>query len=274
MGNTNFLDINIIGESQEIRRQLEFIHKVANCDKNILILGETGTGKELTAKLIHKLGCRKYKPFVVINCGNIPEELFEAELFGFERGSFTGAIKEKMGLLEVAHDSVVFLDEIGDLSPHHQAKILRIIEKREMRRIGETAVRKIYTRFIFATNRNLKEEVKKGRFRRDLYYRLNIVNFHIPSLREKKKDIPLKDISLLASYIFIKENTKRDSKKEISSGTLKRLIDYDFPGNIRELENAIERAFVLSEGEIITEKDIKFDNEITDSKKSTNITPE
>ena len=119
MGNNNFLDINIIGESQEIRRQLEFIHKVENCDKNILILGETGTGKELTAKLIHKLSGRKYKPFVVINCGNIPEELFEAELFGFERGSFTGAIKEKMGLLEVAHDGIVFLDEIGALFPHH-----------------------------------------------------------------------------------------------------------------------------------------------------------
>ena len=200
MGNKNFLDINIIGKSQGIRRQLEFIYKVANSDKNILILGETGIGKELTAKMIHKLSCRKYKPFVVINCGNIPEELFEAELFGFERGSFTGAIKEKIGLLEIAHDGTVFLDEIGDLSPHHQAKILRIIEKREMRRIGETAIRKIYARFIFATNKNLKEEVKKGRFRRGLYYRINIVSFHIPSLREKKKDIPL-----LVSYIFIKK---------------------------------------------------------------------
>jgi len=169
---------------------LEFIYKVANSDKNILILGETGTGKELTAKMIHKLSCRKYKPFVVINCGNIPEELFEAELFGFERGSFTGAIKEKIGLLEIAHDGTVFLDEIGDLSPHHQAKILRIIEKREMRRIGETAIRKIYARFIFATNKNLKEEVKKGRFRRGLYYRINIVSFHIPSLREEKKICP------------------------------------------------------------------------------------
>lgn len=127
MGNNNFLDINIIGESQAIRRQLEFIHKVANCDKNILILGETGTGKELTAKLIHKLSSRRYKPFVVINRGNIPEELFDAERFGFERGSFTGAIKEKVVLLEVAHDGTVFLDEIGDLSPHHQAKILRTI---------------------------------------------------------------------------------------------------------------------------------------------------
>lgn len=127
MGNNNFLDINIIGESQAIRRQLEFIHKVAYCDKNILILGKTGIGKELTAKLIHKLSSRRYKPFVVINRGNIPEELFEAELFGFEQGSFTGAIKEKVVLLEVAHDGTVFLDEIGDLSPHHQAKILRTI---------------------------------------------------------------------------------------------------------------------------------------------------
>jgi len=153
MGNKNFLDINIIGKSQGIRRQLEFIYKVANSDKNILILGETGTGKELTAKMIHKLSCRKYKPFVVINCGNIPEELFEAELFGYARGSFTGAIKEKIGLLEVAHDGTVFLDEIGDLSLHHQAKILRVIEKREMRRIEETVIRKIYARFIFATNK-------------------------------------------------------------------------------------------------------------------------
>jgi len=265
----NFFDIKMVGKSQVIRKQLEFIYKAAKSNKNVLILGETGTGKGLTAKLIHKLSDRRSKPFVAINCSNFPEELFDAELFGYMRGSFTGAIKERMGLLEVAQNGTVFLDEIGDLSPHHQAKVLRVVENREMRRIGETEIRKICACFIFATNRKLSEEVRTGRFRKDLYYRINVVSFILPSLRERKEDIPL-----LVNHIFKKANNKRDSKKEISSGALKKLIDYDFPGNIRELENIIERAFILSEGIVITESDIKFDNEESSSKKGFNITPE
>lgn len=163
-------DTEIVGISLIIKRKLRFIHKAAKSDKSVLILGETGTGKDLTAKKVHELSDRRNKPFVAINCTDIPEELFEAELFGYVRGSFTGAVKDKLGLLEVAKDGTIFFDEIGDLPLFLQAKILRIIEKRELRRIGETNIRKIYARFIFATNKNLQEEMKTGRFRKDLYY--------------------------------------------------------------------------------------------------------
>lgn len=269
MGITDFNKIKIVGESQIIKRKWEFILKVAISNKNVLIWGETGTGKDLTAKMVHEMSDRKNKPFVVINCANIPEELFEAELFGYIRGSFTGAIKEKKGLLEVARDGTVFLNEIGDLSFYHQAKILRIIEEGELRRIGETTARKIRARFIFATNKNLQDEVKRGRFRKDLYYRIDVVNFYIPPLEERKEDIPL-----LVNHILKKENKNGRLRKEISSGALKKLMTYDFPGNIRELENIIERACILSEGKAITGKDIKIDHEISTSKRNLNITPE
>ena len=269
MNNSFSWDTEIIGKSEAIKKQLEFIHKVAKSNKSVLILGETGTGKDLTVKRIHELSDRKNKALVAINCTNIPKELFEAELFGYVRGSFTGAVKDKEGLFEAARNGTIFLDEIGDLSLYLQAKILRVIEKRELRRIGETCTRKIYARFIFATNKDLQEEMKKGQFRKDLYYRINVVRFYMSPLKERKEDIPL-----LVNHILKKERKKGEPKKIIYQEAMKRLMIYDFPGNIRELENIIERACILSEGNVINKKDIMLDNEFVDCEKNRNITPE
>ena len=262
-------DTEIVGISLIIKRKLRFIHKAAKSDKSVLILGETGTGKDLTANKVHELSDRRNKPFVAINCTDIPEELFEAELFGYVRGSFTGAVKDKLGLLEVAKDGTIFFDEIGDLPLFLQAKILRIIEKRELRRIGETTSRKIYARFIFATNKNLQEEMKAGGFRKDLYYRINVIRFYMPPLKERKEDIPL-----LADHILRKEIKRGEPKRVINREAMKKLVAYDFPGNIRELENIVERACILSEGNTITAKDIKLDYDKICYKKTTKITPE
>lgn len=269
MSNHVYCDTEIVGISPIIKRKLRFIHKAAKSDKSVLILGETGTGKDLTAQKIHELSDRRNRPFVAINCTDIPEELFEAELFGYVRGSFTGAVKDKLGLLEVAKNGTIFFDEIGDLSLHLQAKILRMIEKRELRRIGETAVRKINARFIFATNKNLQEEVKAGRFRKDLYYRINVIKFYIPPLKERKEDIPL-----LVDHMLRKDRAGTWPKKVIYKEALKKLMAYDFPGNIRELENIVERACILSERNVVTEKDIKLDCDLKSYRKNMIITPE
>ena len=269
MSNLEPYDTEIIGKSPVIKRQMNFIHKAAKSDRNVLILGETGTGKDLTAKKIHELSDRRGKPFVAIDCTNIPGELFEAELFGFARGSFTGAIKNKMGLIEAANDGTIFLDEIGDLSLNLQAKILRIIEKREFRRIGETITRRINARLIFATNRKLQEEVKRGNFRKDLYYRINVVRFYIPPLKERKEDIPL-----LVDHILETNRKPSEAKKKITQNAMEVLMKHDFPGNIRELENIIERSCILSEGDIITDKEIRLNHETEEYKGNTDITPE
>jgi len=259
----------IIGSSLAIRRKLEFINKLAKTNKTVLIWGETGTGKDLTAKKLHELSERKNKPFVAINCVNIPEGLFESELFGYVKGAFTGAIKEKAGLLEIARDGTVFFDEIGELSLHLQVKILRTIEEKKLRRVGDTTLKKIYARFIFATNKNLCEEVKNGRFRKDLYYRINVLRLYIPPLKERKEDIPL-----LVEHILEGENNGKGPKKQISKDALDKLMTHDFPGNIRELENIIERAWILSESNIIGKKDIVFDFGLAPvSDKNLNITP-
>lgn len=269
MSNLEPYDTEIIGKSAVIKRQLNFILKAAKSDRNVLILGETGTGKDLTAKKIHELSDRRGKPFVAIDCTNIPGELFEAELFGFARGSFTGAIKNKMGLIEAANDGTIFLDEIGDLSLNFQAKFLRIIEKRELRRIGETITRRINARLIFATNRKLQEEVKRGNFRKDLYYRINVVRFYIPPLKERKEDIPL-----LVDHILETNRKPGEAKKKITQNAMEVLMKHDFPGNIRELENIIERSCIFSEGDIITDKEIRFNHETEEYKRNTDITPE
>ncbi len=194
---------------------------MAKSNKSVLILGETGTGKDLTVKRIHELSDRKYKAFVAINCTNIPKELFEAELFSCVRGSFNGVVKDKEGLFETIRDGSIFLDEIGDLSLYLQAKILRVIEKRKLQRIGETRSRKIYARFIFATNKDLQEEMKKGRFRKDLYHRINVVRFYMSPLKERKEDIPL-----LVNHILKKERKKGEPKKDIYQGAMKRLMTF------------------------------------------------
>lgn len=257
------------GMSFYLKNRIELIKRVAKSDKNVLILGETGTGKDFTAKKIHEFSEKRDKPFVAINCANISEELFEAELFGYARGSFTGAIKEKQGLLEVAENGTIFLDEIGELSSYLQAKILRVIEEKKVRRVGETVQRKILARFIFATNKELHKEVKLGRFRKDLYFRISVLKFYLPPLRERREEIPF-----LVNHILERENIKQKAKKEISPLALKKLMSYDFPGNIRELENIIERAYILSEGLRITDVEINLDYELVDSRTSVSLTPE
>ena len=265
----NSVEIKIIGNSLAIKRNMEILRKVANSNKNVLILGETGTGKDLTARKLHKLSDRRDKPFIAINCANIPEELFEAELFGYKRGAFTGAVGEKSGLIEMARDGIVFLDEIGDLPMHLQAKILRIVENRELRRIGENATRKIFSRFICATNKNLKEEVDKGRFRKDLYYRINVVSLFIPPLKQRKDDIPL-----LVDHILERICETELSKKTISQSAIKKLMTHDFAGNIRELENILQRAVLLSDGNTINKSDIRIESEIGTSKRRIDISSE
>jgi two-component system response regulator PilR (NtrC family) len=245
------------------------VEKAARCDKNVLILGETGTGKDLTARRIHELSGRREYPFVAVNCASLPDDLIEAELFGSARGSYTGAVKDKEGLLESAGSGTVFLDEIGELPFRLQAKVLRMIDKRETRRIGETAIRTVAARFIFATNRDLEEEVRTGRFRRDLYFRINVVRIRLPSLRERREDIPR-----LAHQILERENERSRMRKDLSPEALARLMTYEFPGNIRELENIIERAFVLCEEEIIRDEDLIFEGYSWSPEKDSPVTPE
>lgn len=244
------------GDNGRVNGGIRALDKAAKCDKNVLILGETGTGKDVAARRIHDLGARAPLPFVAVNCASLPEDLIEAELFGYARGSFTGAFKEKAGLLEVAGEGTVFLDEIGDLPFHLQAKILRVIDNRETRRIGETVMRHVAARFIFATNKDLDAEVRTGRFRKDLYFRINVVLINLPPLRERRADIPL-----LAHEFLERENVRDLVRKDLSPDALKKLMAYDYPGNIRELENIIERAFVLSEGGIIRGDDLKLESE-------------
>ena len=259
----------IIGRSLVIKRKISFIHKAARSDKKVLIYGETGTGKELAARKIHELSERRKRPFVPINCTNIPRDLFEAELFGYKRGSFTGAIKDKKGLLDVAEGGTVFFDEIGDISLDIQAKLLRVIERREIRRIGETTTRMINARFIFATNKNFQEEINAGNFRKDLYYRISVIRFYIPPLKERKEDIPL-----LVDYILERGRIEGGAKKKIYHVAMKKLMSYDFPGNIRELENIIERACIFSEENILSEKDIKLESESFGIEQKVSITRE
>ena len=230
------------------------IEKAARCDKNVLILGETGTGKDVTARRVHELSNRRNHPFVAVNCATLPDDLIEAELFGYARGSFTGAVRDKEGLLEAAGQGTAFLDEIAEIPFRLQAKVLRMIDKRETRRIGETTVRTVTARFIFATNRDLEEDVRTGKFRRDLYFRINVVRLRLPSLRERREDIPR-----LVHQILERENERGRTRKDLSPDALGRLMTYDFPGNIRELENIIERAFVLCEDEIIRDEDLIFE---------------
>lgn len=245
------------------------IEKAARCDKNVLILGETGTGKDVTARRVHDLSGRREHPFVAVNCASLPDELIEAELFGYSRGSFTGAVRDKEGLLEAAGNGTVFLDEIGEIPLRLQAKVLRMIDNKETRRIGETATRAVTARFIFATNRDLEEEVRTGRFRRDLYFRINVVRIRLPSLRERREDIPR-----LVHQILERENERGRTRKDLSPEALARLMTYAFPGNIRELENIIERACVLCEEEVIRDEDLIFEGYSWSPEKDGPVTPE
>ena len=228
----------IIGESLAMRGMLSLIKKVAPSDATVLILGESGTGKELVATSIHENSLRKSKPFIKLNCAAIPAELLESELFGHEKGAFTGATKFKPGKFDMADDGTLFLDEIGDMPLKLQSKILRVIQEKEFYRVGGSSTVKVDVRFIASTNQNLEKMVQEGAFREDLYYRLNVFTLHLPPLRERKEDIPL------LVERFLQNLPKR---VEISSIALQMIMAYPWPGNIRELKNVIESAAVIAE---------------------------
>ncbi len=246
------LSNTIIGDSPELQRVINLANKSAMSDSNILIEGETGTGKELFAEYIHKHSARNDKPFVVINCASLPDQLIESELFGHEKGAFTDAKNTKQGLVEIAHGGTLFLDEIGELSLTLQPKLLRFLENGEYRRIGGVTNLTSNVRVIGATNRNLMEEADNKNFRRDLLFRLNVITLTIPPLRDRKEDI-----SQLASHFLTTKSPVRAPKK-ISSEAERVLLSYNFPGNIRELEHIIERAIIFAEGDIIKPDDLNL----------------
>jgi len=242
----------IVGKNEEFLKILELVKKVANTDSTVLIYGESGTGKELIAKAIHQLSQRSQKPFIAINMAALPEELLESELFGYVKGAFTGAAKDKEGLLKAAEGGTVLLDEISEASPRIQVKILRALQEKEMTPVGSTKVQKVNVRIIASTNTDLEAKVKEGNFREDLFYRLNVVSINIPPLRERKDDIPL-----LVNYFLKKYSALYNLPvKKFSNEAMEILFKYDWPGNVRELENAVERALILSEGEIIVPGDL------------------
>jgi two-component system response regulator AtoC len=243
--------LNMIGKSKKIQVVFDLIERVAKIDSNILITGESGTGKGLVANIIHLKGRRAKKPFVKVSCAALPETLLESELFGHEKGAFTDAIKKRHGRFEMANGGTIFLDEVGEISMSIQAKLLRVIQENEFERVGGEETIKVDVRIISATKRDLEKEIKEGGFREDLYYRLKVIPIHLPPLRERKEDIPM-----LVDHFITRFNKKLGRLVEISQQAMKCLMDYDFPGNIRELENIIERSVALSTGDTITVQDI------------------
>lgn len=242
----------ILGKSKPMQEVFDLIRRVADTQTNILITGESGTGKELVAKAIHFNSGRKHAPFVPVNCAAIPEFLLESELFGHMKGSFTDAKSDKRGLFEEAHKGTIFLDEISEMPMMLQAKLLRAVQEREIRRVGATRSLPIDVRIIAATNLHLAEEVKAKRFREDLYYRLNVIEIRLPPLRERKEDIPL-----LCDMMLEKSSVGRQKEvTKISEAALGLLLDYGWPGNVRELENIMERAVTLAQGAVLTPNDL------------------
>jgi two-component system response regulator AtoC len=247
---------NLIGKSQAIKEIISLIEKLVATDpKTILITGETGTGKGLVAKLLHYNGVRADKPFLELNCASIPETLLESELFGHEAGSFTDAKKMKKGIFEEAHGGTIFLDEIGDMSQTLQAKLVKVVEERTFRRIGGARDITVDVRVIAATNRDLRELVRQNLFREDLFHRLNVINFEMPSLRKRREDIPL-----IVEYFLNDFNSELNKNiKKISDDTMRALTHYGWPGNVRELRSTIERAVILSEGDELSPSYIQLE---------------
>lgn len=236
---------SLIGTSPRMRELFALLRKVAESASTVLILGESGTGKELAARAVHETSPRKGKPFVAVNCGAIPETLIESELFGHAKGAFTGAVGERAGLFEQAQSGTLFLDEIGELPLAMQTRLLRVLQEREVRRVGGSTTKKVDVRVLAASNRDLAEQVKEGSFREDLYYRINVVQVTMPPLRERIEDIPL-----LIEHLAHKHGIASSSAGIITSEALKSLMTYQFPGNVRELENIVERSLVLSSDKI------------------------
>jgi len=245
----------MVGQSDCMRQVYSLVDKVRDLDCNVLITGESGTGKELAARAIHYSGRRSAEHFVVINCAAIPESLLEEELFGHKRGSFTGATQDKKGKLEIADKGTVFLDEIGDMPLGLQGKLLRAIQQKEFSPLGSTVVRKVDIRIIAATNRDLKLLVQEGKFREDLYYRLNVMNIQMPALRDRREDIPLLRRHFLTQY----NDKQNKAVKGLSPEAHKRLMNYDYPGNVRQLANILEYAMILSSGSEIMPSDLPIE---------------
>jgi DNA-binding NtrC family response regulator len=242
----------LIGRSRRMEELRAFLAVVGDSQAAVLILGESGTGKELAARAIHRASARREGPFVSLNCGALPAQLLESELFGHEKGAFTGAAGAKPGQFELAHGGTLFLDEIGECSPELQVRLLRVLQEKQVQRLGGTRPVATDFRLVAATNRTLAEEVKAGRFREDLYYRINVVEVAMPPLRERREDIPL-----LAAF-FLERFARREGKafEGISSAALERLSAHEWPGNVRELENAIERGVVVGRGPLLDAADL------------------
>ncbi len=243
---------NMIGKSQSMQAVFELVQKVAHANANVLITGESGTGKELVARAIHNLGTRAKQPFIAINCTAIPENLLESELFGHAKGSFTGAIGRKRGLFEEAHGGTLFLDEIGDMDLGLQSKLLRVLQEKKIRSVGDNLTRDVDVRIIAATHKDLKAAIRDGVFREDLYYRLSVIPIQIPPLRHRKEDVPI-----LAEHFLRKYAATNESRvKGFTPAALNQLVEQKWEGNVRELENIIERVVVLASGEYIDVKDL------------------
>ncbi len=251
-GHHKFHFEGVIGKSGGIEKIYQLVQKIAGTNTNVLITGESGTGKELIARAIHLNGPRKSKPFIAVNCGAIPENLMESELFGHVRGAFTGAVADHAGLFKQADEGTIFLDEVGELALHLQVKLLRVLQEKSFTPVGGSKPTKVDVRVISATNKDLRKEMEEGRFREDLFYRLNVVQMVMPPLRSRQEDI-----SVLAHYFLRKFAASHDKKvEEISSGALMRLMNYSYPGNVRELENIIEHAVAVAGKNILTEEDL------------------
>jgi DNA-binding NtrC family response regulator len=245
----------MIGSGPAMQRVFELVNKVAPSNASVVISGQSGTGKEVVARAIHNLSPRKDKPFVALNCSAIPATLIESELFGYERGAFTGADQRRMGNFELAHNGTMFLDEIGELPLELQAKFLRVLEDRKFRRLGGRAEVEVDVRVICATNRDLKEEIRRGRFREDLYFRLHVFTIVLPPLRERREDVPL-----LVHHFIEKFNGETGKRVQgVTPAALATLQGYAWPGNIRELRNSLERAMILVDGDVIGEEHLPPD---------------
>lgn len=246
-------DDQIIGASDGIRGVIEIINRVAPTDARVLITGENGTGKELVAKAIHRYSARSDKPFIEVNCAAIPTELIESELFGHEKGAFTGATTQRIGKFELAHHGTIFLDEIGDMSSHTQAKVLRVLEEGTFERVGGSKQITVDVRVISATNKNLPEEIGQGHFREDLLHRLNVIPIHIPALRDRRDDIPV----LINHFIAVVCERNKLLRKSFTQEAIDRLRSMNWRGNVRELRNAVERLLIMAPGHEITKKDVE-----------------
>jgi two-component system response regulator PilR (NtrC family) len=241
----------LLGKSRAMQKVFEMITKIHSVKTSVLITGESGTGKELVARALHSEGSRAKEPFVAVNCGAIPEELMESELFGHKRGSFTGAVSDTLGMFQEANGGTLFLDEIGELSLGLQVKLLRALQERKVKQVGSTDESEIDVRVIAATNRDLEAEVARGAFRPDLYYRLNVIELRLPPLRHRREDIPL-----LAEHFLRRFSAEHRRTSRLSTEAMRRLESYEFPGNVRELENIIERAVALSSSSLIGVSDL------------------